>query len=128
MLPRRFFILLPLAFVGHSNNGSAQTRFRNMSIETVAGRQVSFVNGAITNYHRDGRLDGRYPDGRVFRGRWELGSRTLFSEHPQSIRIFLDNGMTNEAYFLQEGEALFLVRSGPGGRDIKVRVKSVKPI
>lgn len=120
--------LIWIAGIVFAGEPQAQTRYRNMSIETVAGRQVSFVNGAFTNYHRDGRLDGRYPDGSAFRGRWELGSPKLFSEHPQSIRILLDNGVTNEAFFLQEGEALFLVRRGPGGRDIKVRVKSIKPI
>ena len=106
----------------------AETRWRNMSYDTVAGRQVRFANGSYVNYHRDGRLEGVYPDGRPYRGTWEIGPTNIFAGNPQSISIKLDNGRTNNVYYLQQGENIFVVRRGPGGRDIRAKVLSIKPL
>lgn len=51
----------------------AETRFMQVSTETIAGRRMETIDGTIYNFHRDGRLTGRSDRARKLNGSWSVG-------------------------------------------------------
>lgn len=63
----------------------AETRFMQVSTETIAGRRVQMMDGRIYNFHRDGRMTGQTESGRKLDATWAVEGSGL-------VKFSLKNG------------------------------------
>lgn len=68
-----------------SFQAAAETRFMQVSIETIAGRRVQTMDGRIYNFHRDGRMTGQTESGRKLDATWNV-------EGSGMVKFSLKNG------------------------------------
>lgn len=126
---RKLILLICLAIsVSVSVVSAQEIRWRNVSVETVAGRRLHLENGAQISYFRDGRLHIRNGRGREHTGRWEIGRASAVSGHSRSIELYLNNGERNTFYYFQEGDTLYHVRYTKQSKEFRMRVVSVSPL
>ncbi|MDR6873581.1 hypothetical protein J2Y55_004608 [Bosea sp. BE125] len=92
----------------------AETRFMNLSAETVGGRCVLTDAGGIYVFHADGRYEAKTISGRYQRAQWSLAWGKI-------IRITFKNGETADFNsFKVDGEARIGIVSKHGSRKHKV--------
>lgn len=60
-----------------------ETRARKLSVDTVAGRRVTFTNGRSFVFHRDGRFSRNDRDGDASSGTWSIAYETVLNIAPK---------------------------------------------
>jgi hypothetical protein len=97
-----------------STEAEAQTRFMNLSAETVGGRCVITKSGGIYVFHADGGYEAKTISGRYQSARWEVAFGKV-------IRITFKGGDTADfSSSIVDGEARVGIVSKRGSRTYAV--------
>lgn len=99
----------------------AQSRLRNLSHETVAGRALTLADGSA-EFHKSGQYRWLSRSGKSETGRWQLLSDV--GPHPQVILVEFANGKQTHFRIRDDGGVLYLMRSN--GR--RFRILSTTPL
>jgi hypothetical protein len=106
-----------------------EARWRNMSPETVAGRELHMYHGPILRYYRGGKFWRQRRNGFVETGTWRVGDRRSSNGHTQSIEVTLDDGDSITFWYFQDGNQILQVWQDEfNGREMRSPVLRFRPI
>lgn len=124
---KAFSVLLFLITFFTALDGTAQSRFRSFTAETVGGRALHFQEG-VAEFHRDKRYVWTSFKGKKEAGEWWLVGG--LGQHSNMIRVKFQNGKIVDFHVLEENNIFYLMRQDTGRYvdNRKFRIKAIKPI